>query len=54
MQRYCKGTIYFRKEQEMWSFSLLIEDIYPILLVYLENLQYFCKPIEIETYYNKV
>ena len=50
MQRYCKGTIYFCKEQEMWSFSLLIEDIYPILLVYLENLQYFCKSIEIETY----
>ena len=52
MQRYCKGTIYFCKEQEMWSFSLLIEDIYPFLLVYLENLQYFCKPIEIETYFN--
>jgi len=37
-QRYCKGTIYFRKAQEKSVFSQILQDIYTILLAYIEYL----------------
>ena len=37
-QRYCKGTIYFRKAQEKSVFSQILQYIYTILLAYLEYL----------------